>query len=472
MTRKSTNRTEPGSARILLSVLVTEQDVFTLRRQAKILADTIGLDTRDQVRLATALSELGRDLLRPTAMTAAFTLRHEPPELQVTLAWPDDRVPSEESLSAVTRLLPRTVYDPAEQSTDRLSGRSSLGGRPSLGARPSLGSRSSLGGRITLTHPLRTAVPDPTAVQEALSAGLPATAIDDLQAQTRDLLAALQEAHAQRDELERLNEELSETNAGVMALYAELTVEHKEVVERFAEEHELALALQRTFLPAELPDTPGVELAVRYLPAAATAEIGGDFYEAVHTPNGLLLAVGDVVGHSLQAAMVMGQLRHALRAYAAQGHPPHRLLEHLDHLLQLHQPGWTATVCIVLLESGNRRLHVANAGHLPPLIITPGGPAAYLTEHGPLLGLHLPQPVATAHDITPGTRLLMITDGLVEVRNIDLDNRMRALTAAVLAGPPDPEGLCDALLTEFGKEPDDDIIVFAAHFHALDPVKR
>ncbi|GGK27598.1 hypothetical protein GCM10011583_69500 [Streptomyces camponoticapitis] len=454
MTTRSTNRSEPGSARILLAVLVTEQDVFTLRRQAKILADTIGLDTRDQVRLATALSELGRDLLRPTAMTAAFTLKHEPPELQVALAWPDERVPSEESLTAVTRLLPRTAYDPAEESTDHLAG------------------RPFLGGRITLTHPLRTAVPDPAAVQEALSAGLPATAIDDLQAQTRDLLAALHEAHAQRDELERLNEELSETNAGVMALYAELTVEHKEVVERFAEEHELALALQRTFLPAELPHTPGLELAVRYLPAAATAEIGGDFYEAVHTPNGLLLAVGDVVGHSLQAAMVMGQLRHALRAYAAQGHPPHRLLEHLDHLLHLHQPGWTATVCIVLLESGNRRLHVANAGHLPPLVIIPGGPAAYLTEHGPLLGLHLPQPLATAHDITPGTRLLMITDGLVEVRNTDLNDRMKALTAAVLSGPPDPEGLCDALLAEFGKETDDDIIVFAAHVHPLDSAKR
>ncbi|MYT19720.1 SpoIIE family protein phosphatase, partial [Streptomyces sp. SID7760] len=148
-------------------------------------------------------------------------------------------------------------------------------------------------------------------IRSTVAATTPSSAIDDLQAQTHDLLTALQEAHAQRDELERLNEELTETNAGVMALYADLTVEHNDVVERFSREHDIALTLQRSFLPTALPEHPDVNLAVRYQASTSTTEIGGDFYEALLTPDGLLLAVGDVVGHSLQAALVMGELRHA-----------------------------------------------------------------------------------------------------------------------------------------------------------------
>ncbi|OIJ65988.1 PP2C family protein-serine/threonine phosphatase [Streptomyces mangrovisoli] len=348
----------------------------------------------------------------------------------------------------MTRLLPQTRYEPALDRPDQPDG-----GRIEIVCRiPELAARD-----LAVEH-----------VLARLESDGPASAIDDLQAQSRDLINALQEAHAQRDELERLNEELTETNAGVMALYAELTAEHKDVVERFGQEHELALALQRTFLPASLPRSPGAELAVRYLPAATT-EIGGDFYEAVTTAQGLLLAVGDVVGHSLQAAMVMGEIRHALRAYAAQNLAPHVLLEHLDHLLRLHQPGWTATVCIVLVDADLARLHVANAGHLPPLLLGPGGTPRYLREHGPLLGLGLPQPAAACHDIESGSRLVMITDGLVETRNVELNERLDLLSAVVAEGPGEPEELCAHLVDLFGEDPDDDIIVFAARLQAPAP---
>ncbi|MFD7539868.1 PP2C family protein-serine/threonine phosphatase [Streptomyces sp. NPDC059819] len=427
-------------APVLVAALVSEHDVFALRRHAKTLTQAAGLDGRDQVRLATAVSELGRDLLRPVAMTAVFGVRREPAALVTVLRWSDDREPSPESLTAVTRLLPQTRYEPAPGGTPQRGGRIEI-----VCPIPELAARALDIGQLR-------AVVD--------SAG-PASAIDDLQAQTRDLIAALQESHAQRDELERLNDELTETNAGVMAMYAELTVEHNDVVERFSQEHELALTLQRTFLPAALPHVDGAELAVRYLPAATTAEIGGDFYEAVNTPRGLLLAVGDVVGHSLQAAMVMGELRHSLRAYAAQNHPPHVLLEHLDHLLQLHQPGWTATVCLVLVEPGNTRLHIANAGHLPPLLLNTATAPRYLTDHGPLLGLGLPQPPATEYTIEAGTRLLMITDGLIETRDSALEERLRLLAATAAAGPEEPEALCATLLDTFGTQPSDDIIVFA-----------
>ncbi|MFF2383594.1 PP2C family protein-serine/threonine phosphatase [Streptomyces sp. NPDC058108] len=433
-------------APVLTMTLGTERDVFMLRRHAKTVADAVGLDSRDQVRLATALSELGRDLLRAAPMTATFTVRR-PAALRVVLRWSDDRTPSSESLAAVTRLLSQTLYQPP---------------RPSAAPGPASDGWID----ITCLVPVRTGpAMDLARVRALLAADSPATAIDDLQAQTRDLMAALQEAHAQRDELERLNEELTETNAGVMAMYAELTVEHKDVVERFGEEHQLALTLQRSFLPVALPTSAGLELAVRYLPAASETEIGGDFYDAIPTPHGLLLAVGDVVGHSLQAATVMGELRHALRAYATQDHPPHVLLQHLDRYLHLYHRGWTATVCLILVEPGNRRIQIANAGHLPPLLISADNSSRYLTEHGPLLGLNLSHPTATTTPITPGDRLLMVTDGLVENRTHDLYQRMETLGAAASSGPTQPEDLCDALLHAFATEPEDDIIVFAALIH-------
>ncbi|MEU0359505.1 fused response regulator/phosphatase [Streptomyces cyaneofuscatus] len=234
-----------------------------------------------------------------------------------------------------------------------------------------------------------------------------------------------------------------------------------EALRTFNEEHALALALQRTFLPDRLPSVPGVSLAVRYLPASDHAEIGGDFYEALATPDGLLLAIGDVAGHSLVAATVMGEIRHALRAYALEGHPPHHVLERLDALLAHTRPGLTVTLCLVLVDPDGSRIHVANAGHIPPLLLAPDGAAAYLHEHGPLLGLRLPHPPARVHPVAPGTRVLLITDGLVEVRTQDLDVSLAAFRSATLEAPRELEALCDALLGSFGEGKEDDIALLA-----------
>ncbi|MFF9084186.1 SpoIIE family protein phosphatase [Streptomyces rubiginosohelvolus] len=238
-----------------------------------------------------------------------------------------------------------------------------------------------------------------------------------------------------------------------------------EALRTFNEEHSLALALQRTFLPDRLPDTPGTSLAVRYRPASDHAEIGGDFYEALQTPAGLLLAIGDVAGHSLVAATVMGEIRHALRAYALEGHPPHHVLERLDAFLAHTRPGLTVTLCLVLVEPDDSRIHIANAGHIPPLLLAPDGGAAYLSEHGPLLGLRLPHPPAHVRTTAPGSRLLLITDGLVEVRNQDLDHSLGAFLDAAAAGPRELEPLCDHLLDTFGEGKEDDIALLALHLH-------
>ncbi|MFE0694564.1 SpoIIE family protein phosphatase [Streptomyces sp. NPDC058869] len=242
-----------------------------------------------------------------------------------------------------------------------------------------------------------------------------------------------------------------------------------EALRTFNEEHALALALQRTFLPDRLPDTPGTSLAVRYRPASDHAEIGGDFYEALQTPAGLLLAIGDVAGHSLVAATVMGEIRHALRAYALEGHPPHHVLERLDALLSHTRPGLTVTLCLVLVEPDGSRIHIANAGHIPPLLLGPDGSAVYLPEHGPLLGLQLAHPPAHVRTTAPGSRLLLITDGLVEVRNQDLDHSLAAFLDAAATGPQELEQLCDHLLNTFGEDKEDDIALLALYLHEDPP---
>ncbi|MDX3056389.1 fused response regulator/phosphatase [Streptomyces sp. NE06-03E] len=229
-----------------------------------------------------------------------------------------------------------------------------------------------------------------------------------------------------------------------------------------SEEHALVLTLQRSFLPDRLPEVPGVDMAVRYEPAADDAEIGGDFYEAIETPAGLLLAIGDVAGHSLKAAMIMGEIRHALRAYAIEGHDPRSLLTNLDALLVRLRPSMTVTVCLVLVEPGGRRIQVANAGHIPPLLRHPDGSTRYLAEHGPLLGLNLPHPPAVSHDVPEGSTLLLLTDGLVEVPREDLDESLEALGSTLSRAPAEVEELCDHLLAMFGKGKTDDIALLAA----------
>ncbi|WP_448317333.1 SpoIIE family protein phosphatase [Streptomyces sp. CO7] len=229
-----------------------------------------------------------------------------------------------------------------------------------------------------------------------------------------------------------------------------------------SEEHALVLTLQRTFLPDRLPEVPGVDLAVRYEPAADDSEIGGDFYEVIETPAGLLLAIGDVAGHSLQAAMIMGEVRHALRAYAIEGHDPRTLLDRLDALLTRLRPAITVTVCLVLVEPGARRVHVANAGHIPPLLRHPDGSTRYLTEHGPLLGLNLRHPPGVSHDVPEGSTLLLLTDGLVEVPGVDLTESLDELGATLAEAPRAIEELCDVLLHRFGKGKTDDIALLAA----------
>ncbi|WP_281251166.1 PP2C family protein-serine/threonine phosphatase [Streptomyces indicus] len=229
------------------------------------------------------------------------------------------------------------------------------------------------------------------------------------------------------------------------------------------DERRFAFELQRAFLPPpeKLAALDGVDLAVGYVPAMARLELGGDFYAAFAVERGVLLAVGDVVGHSLAAATVMVELRHVLRAYALEGHPPHRILELMDGLLAHFHPEVTATMCLAILDPRTGAVEVANAGHFPPLLISPGQGADYLHVHGPLLGLNLAHQQATGARLAPGEMLLMVTDGLIERPRVDLADSLEDLRERAGRGPSTPDSLRDDLLQHYSRGAEDDIALLA-----------
>jgi PAS domain S-box-containing protein len=229
----------------------------------------------------------------------------------------------------------------------------------------------------------------------------------------------------------------------LMADRAGLAIEHARAYEREVGTVEM---LQRSLLPDRLPQLPGVSVAARYLPGGA--DVGGDWYDAVRLDDGRVgLAMGDVVGHGLGAASLMGQLRHAARAYALEGHSPPAVLDRLDKLVRSLEGAQMATLLYVVVDSNLKRLHFASAGHVPPLIVGPGASARFLdAAPNPPLGVF----ESAAHaeltaELEPGSTIVLYTDGLVEERGVSIDAGLEALRqAAEYQGGP--EELCDHLL--------------------------
>jgi CheY-like chemotaxis protein len=229
-----------------------------------------------------------------------------------------------------------------------------------------------------------------------------------------------------------------------------------EALRSYAEEHHVALTLQRSFLPASLPARSGLAMAVRYIPASDQAEIGGDFYEALARPDGtVLIAIGDVQGHSLRAATVMGALRHALRAFAAEGHPPVRIAGLVNDVLQRYHPNIIATICLAQIDPDSGELELVNCGHIPPLVVD-GQTAEYRGQGGLMLGLPVHDPHSERLHLPPGATLLMITDGLVEDRREFLDENMEKLRlAAIEVSGFHLEAFTNQLMAMFGLREDD-----------------
>jgi CheY-like chemotaxis protein len=228
-----------------------------------------------------------------------------------------------------------------------------------------------------------------------------------------------------------------------------------EALRSYAEEHTIALTLQRSLLPSAPPEVPGLAMAFRYIPASDTAEVGGDFYEALRWGDQVLVAIGDVQGHSLSAATVMGELRHALRAFAVEGHSPLAITGLVNEVLTRYHPGIIATLCVILLDPASGDLQIVNCGHMPPLIVD-GPDASYVGEGGLLLGLPMHEPHVERASLPPGGTLLLMTDGLVEDRHVLIDDNLEKLRlAAQEAGRADVEAFSNHLMSAFGPREDD-----------------
>ncbi|MFF9839021.1 SpoIIE family protein phosphatase [Streptomyces sp. NPDC013740] len=229
-------------------------------------------------------------------------------------------------------------------------------------------------------------------------------------------------------------------------------------------QHDLAQQLQQALLPRNPPAVPGLDIAARYLPAVHDLQVGGDFYDVLRLDATTVAAVvGDVEGHSISAAALMGQVRTAIHAHATSGASPAQVLAHTNRLLADLDSELLVSCLYVHLDLAHDRLTLANAGHVPPLLRTAPGRARVLdAEPGPLLGVgtRADYPV-TAAPFPPGALLALYTDGLVEVPGVDPALTTAAL-ARHLADTDDPlPRLADGLVRQSWPDgrPTDDITV-------------
>ncbi|MET9960719.1 SpoIIE family protein phosphatase [Streptomyces sp. NPDC006326] len=248
---------------------------------------------------------------------------------------------------------------------------------------------------------------------------------------------------------------------------------------RFTREHTTTMTLQRSLLPQTLPHQTALEIASRYLPAGTEAGVGGDWFDVIPLSGArVALVVGDVVGHGIRAAATMGRLRTAVRTLADVDLPPDELLTHLDDLI-IHlaadeadrdAAGGIGTTCLyVVYDPVTRRCTVGRAGHPPPAVVSPEG-SVYLLDvpAGPPLGLGgLPFETVEV-ELPEGSILALYTDGLLQVRDHDIDDALDSMFAALSRPATTLDTVCDRVLTAMlTHPPEDDVALLVARTQAL-----
>ncbi|MFF3614801.1 SpoIIE family protein phosphatase [Streptomyces sp. NPDC002580] len=227
--------------------------------------------------------------------------------------------------------------------------------------------------------------------------------------------------------------------------------------------HRLAHTLQEALLPRSLPTVPGLEVAARYLPAGYGMDVGGDFYDLIRLDDATATAaavIGDVQGHNIAAAALMGQVRTAVHATA--GARPDEVLSRTSRVLADLEADLLVSCLYAQIDLGRHEISLASAGHVPPLLHRPGQPPEVLRmEPGPMLGIgvDLPYPITTI-PMLPGAVLALYTDGLVEVPGSDID-RLSSDLARLLGRGSELDRIVDDLLLRSWPDghPTDDIAV-------------
>ncbi|MGW5236462.1 SpoIIE family protein phosphatase [Streptomyces nodosus] len=242
----------------------------------------------------------------------------------------------------------------------------------------------------------------------------------------------------------------------------------------YTREHDTAVTLQRSLLPHRLTPPPGIDVAHCYRPASDINEVGGDWYDVVGMSGGrAALVVGDVMGHGITAAAVMGQLRSAVRTLARLALPPEQLLRELDAGMADLPGAPLATCTYAVCDPAAGSCSITRAGHPPPALIHPDGTAELLElPAGAPLGVGGIDFVPIELMLPPGSILVLYTDGLVEARCADLDQRLTQLRDVLTAHFALPlDSLSRTVMNQLAPAPDDDVALLLARISPREPYR-
>lgn len=404
------------TGRTVLHLTVSDpDDVPGLRHLAGRLARLLGLDGADTTRVATSVSELARHVQHALPAQLDFdvveSVADEPPALTITFTCTGElHLPGDPNIAgAVARLV------------DAITVR---------------------GDGVTIAKELPAPVSDArlAEVRDALRTEKPQDLRALLQNQNEELITALSLLRGREAELLQVNRELEETNRGVIALYAELE-------ERAAEVRNAQRAvfeeLERALRPPP-PHVPGLELAVRYVPAQANSPTGGDLYDWFVLPDGTVhITVVDVQGHGVESTRDALHITHATRTLALEGHGVGDILERVDGLFRSLGSDVVGTALLARFDVRTGTMLLAGGGHPYALRVSAAGDARYLTAPGRPFGYEgAGSAGVTSVSLEPHETVLLYTDGLIEIRH-DIVEGMAALrsSAAMSAHLPLPRQL-------------------------------
>lgn len=245
--------------------------------------------------------------------------------------------------------------------------------------------------------------------------------------------------------------------AVAMAVIAERLLRRRRAAERLtgevrhllSEQRGIAETLQHALLPQQIPDVDGLDLAVRYIPGVDGIDIGGDWYDLIGLDaQRLFFVVGDVSGRGVASGSVMASLLFAIRGFVSEGHGPAAVLDRLTALLDVQRDQHFATVVCGIVDIERHEITLANAGHLPPLVV--GDQAEFVqAPTGPPIGVSAHRPYAQVTvSVPPGATLLAYTDGLVERRGESLDVGLRQLRDSAIGSRGHLDDLLSTVLAE------------------------
>lgn len=242
----------------------------------------------------------------------------------------------------------------------------------------------------------------------------------------------------------------------------------------YAGEHRFAESLQRRLLPT-LPALKDLELATRYVPASDTQRVGGDWYDIfVLSPGRVAVVIGDVMGHDVEAATAMSQLRSALRAYAIDTDDPGAVIERLGRMIETFDMAPLVTLIYGVFEppaeDGSRPFRWSNAGHPPPMLKLPDGTVQELTDAtSPLLGAPGTEHRPRQERLLPaGSCLVLYTDGLVEVPGVTMTESiagLRGVVGATAAGASAETTCATVLAAQLAENRRDDVAIIAVRIN-------